>query len=134
MPSQSSIECHGLAVASLFEPINRFGMEQRRTSWGYDVDGVRELMAKLTEVYAGRQLADDPMLDFDERDLISLAEGTGFFPLHMEYPRTSSRRRRETGIRSCTAQAIRRSHLAEAMDEALNSRRADRLVGASPGS
>ena len=94
---------------SLFEPINRFGMEQRRTSWGYDVDGVRELMEKLTEVYAGRQPADDPMLDFDERDLISL----GRAPASSD-PSGVPRGHRaaggaETGIRSCTAQAIRRS-------------------------
>ncbi|MGH3064651.1 MAG: class I SAM-dependent methyltransferase, partial [Gaiellaceae bacterium] len=70
---------------SLFEPINRFGMAERRETWGYDVDGVRDLMEKLTEVYARRQPPEDPMLDFDERDLISLAEDAGFFPIHLEY-------------------------------------------------
>jgi arsenite methyltransferase len=106
-------------------------MEQRRTSWGYDVDGVRELMAKLTEVYARRQPADDPMLDFDERDLISLAEGTGFFPIHLEYRadiEPPEARNWDSFVHSSGNPKI--PTLAEAMDEALTADERDRLVGA----
>lgn len=116
---------------SLFEPINRFGMEQRRTSGGYDVEGVRELMDKLTEVYASRQSADDPMLDFDERDLISLAEGAGFFPIHLEYRadiEPPEARNWDSFVHSSGNPKI--PTLAEAMDEALTADERDRLVGA----
>jgi arsenite methyltransferase len=116
---------------SLFEPINRFGMEQRRTSWGYHVDGVRESMDKLKEVYASRQPADDPMLDFDERDLISLAEGAGFFPIHLEYRadiEPPEARNWDSFVHSSGNPKI--PTLAEAMDEALTADERDRLVGA----
>jgi len=36
---------------SIFEPINRFGMNERRCTWGYDVDGAEPLMRTLTAVY-----------------------------------------------------------------------------------
>ena len=72
---------------SLFEPINRFGIAERRETWGYDVDGVRDLMAKLSEVYASRQPADDPMLDFDERDLVVTRGGRRLLPDPSGVPR-----------------------------------------------
>ena len=39
----------------------------------------------LEAVFAELQPESDPMLDFDERDLIRLAEATGFFPIDLEY-------------------------------------------------
>ena len=70
---------------SLFEPINRFGMEKRRQGfWGYPGDGLTELAARVDRIYEQIQPPDDPMLDFDERDLIRLAEGAGFFPVELE--------------------------------------------------
>jgi arsenite methyltransferase len=70
---------------SCFEPINRFGCEERRQGfWGYPGDGVSELAERVEAVYAAIQPPDDPMLDFDERDLIRLAEETGFFPIELE--------------------------------------------------
>jgi arsenite methyltransferase len=68
---------------SLFEPINRFGMEERRESWGLELDGARELLAKVNEVYGAAQPESDPMLDFDERDLLRQAEEAGFFPIRL---------------------------------------------------
>jgi arsenite methyltransferase len=70
---------------SLFEPINRFGMEERRRTWGYEVDAASALMEKVNAVYDAIQPSDDPMLDFDERDLITLAENAGFFPILLDY-------------------------------------------------
>jgi arsenite methyltransferase len=70
---------------SLFEPINRFGMEERRRTWGYEVDAASDLMEKVNAVYDAIQPPDDPMLDFDERDLITLAENAGFFPIKLDY-------------------------------------------------
>ncbi len=70
---------------SCFEPINRFGMEERTQGfWGYPGDGVSDLAARVEQVYAGIQPPDDPMLDFDERDLVRLAEEAGFFPIDLE--------------------------------------------------
>jgi arsenite methyltransferase len=70
---------------SCFEPINRFGMEERRCGfWGYPGDGVSDLAERVEQVYAEIQPPDDPMLDFDERDLIRLAEEAGFFPIELE--------------------------------------------------
>jgi SAM-dependent methyltransferase len=72
---------------SLFEPINRFGAESRAGAErfaGYDLAGLGEIAGKLHDVYAARQPTDsDPMLDFDERDLVRLAEGAGFFPVRL---------------------------------------------------
>jgi SAM-dependent methyltransferase len=70
---------------SCFEPINRFGMEDRAQGfWGYPADGLSDLAKRVEQVYAEIQPPDDPMLDFDERDLIRLAERTGFFPIELE--------------------------------------------------
>ncbi len=70
---------------SLFEPINRFGQEERRQGfWGFPVDGVSELAARVEAVYAEIQPPDDPMVDFDERDLLVLVEAAGFFPIELE--------------------------------------------------
>jgi arsenite methyltransferase len=70
---------------SLFEPINRFGMEERRKGfWGFPRDGVADLAARVDRVYEEIQPSDDPMLDFDERDLLGLAETAGFFPIELE--------------------------------------------------
>jgi hypothetical protein len=70
---------------SCFEPINRFQMEERTAGfWGYPADGLSDLAQRVEQVYEEIQPPDDPMLDFDERDLIRLAEGAGFFPIDLE--------------------------------------------------
>ena len=70
---------------SLFEPINRFGMDERRDGfWGYPSNGVADLAERVEAVYGQIQPPDDPMLDFDERDLVRLAEDAGFFPIELE--------------------------------------------------
>jgi ubiquinone/menaquinone biosynthesis C-methylase UbiE len=71
---------------SLAEPINRFGSMER---WhgrfvGYTTDGVEEIAATLRGIYEAIQPPDsDPMLDFDERDLLRLVEDAGFFPIRL---------------------------------------------------
>ena len=71
---------------SVFEPINRFcSSEPMHIFWGYDVTPVVEIAQKIQAVYHRIQPPDsDPMLDFDERDLIMLAEMTGFKEIHLE--------------------------------------------------
>jgi arsenite methyltransferase len=71
--------------AVVWEPINRFGMEERRQGfWGYPGNGVSDLAERVERVYEEIQPPDDPMLDFDERDLVALAEQAGFFPIELE--------------------------------------------------
>jgi ubiquinone/menaquinone biosynthesis C-methylase UbiE len=69
---------------ALFEPINRFALAGPQPAWGYDLAPLGEIGAKLRAFYEALQPPDsDPMLDFDERDLIRLAEQAGFFPIHL---------------------------------------------------
>ncbi|MDP8928245.1 MAG: class I SAM-dependent methyltransferase [Actinomycetota bacterium] len=72
---------------SLFEPINRyFGLEPPRGQWwgGYDITPVQELADRVDAVYERAQPRDlDPMLDFDDRDLVRLAEQAGFGPVRL---------------------------------------------------
>jgi arsenite methyltransferase len=70
---------------SIFEPINRFGMgERRREYFGLDEPAIGPIAAKLEAVYGEAQPEDDPMLDFDERDLMRDAETAGFFPVRAD--------------------------------------------------
>jgi SAM-dependent methyltransferase len=71
---------------SIFEPINRFGREFResQTFWGYPLDGLATAREKVNAVYETIQPRDDPMLDFDERDLVTLAVEAGFFPVALD--------------------------------------------------
>jgi ubiquinone/menaquinone biosynthesis C-methylase UbiE len=67
---------------SIFEPINRFGVKERRETWGFAVlAGVEELVAKVVgevDRVQGGLGGLDPMVDFDERDLMTYAEEAGF--------------------------------------------------------
>jgi ubiquinone/menaquinone biosynthesis C-methylase UbiE len=71
---------------SLFEPINRLMFpEPRERFWGYDVEAVVELADKVKASY--RRLEDPAsasMMDFDDRDLVRLAERAGFDRIHLE--------------------------------------------------
>lgn len=71
---------------SVFEPINRFGLrgDDALRFWTYPGDGLEELAARIHAIYEEIQPESDPMLDFDERDLLRLAEEAGFFPLELE--------------------------------------------------
>lgn len=72
---------------SVFEPINRFRQPQPPHLFlGYDVTPVRDLAAKVMGIFRSIQpLETDPMLDFDERDLLDLAEEAGFAEIHLDY-------------------------------------------------
>lgn len=71
---------------SIFEPINRFGHpEPPHMFAGYDVGPVVEIVDKLKAVYEQLQPMDtDPMMDFDERDLLVFAERAGFQEIHLD--------------------------------------------------
>ena len=115
---------------SLFEPINRFARRDADTWAGYDLSAVREIAAKIRAVYEAAQPRDTgPMVDFDERDLLELAERAGFFPIHL---------RLEAEIASCEPRSwevfVRTAPnplvptLAEAMDRALDAEERARLT------
>jgi len=71
---------------SIFEPINRFCWpEPPQLFSGYDVTPIVEIAEKVKALYLRLQPPDtDPMTDFDERDLIVLAEKAGFEEIHLE--------------------------------------------------
>lgn len=117
---------------SLWEPINRFGAEERRTRGflGFPVQGLDEIRAKLLAVYEEIQPPEtDPMLDFDERDLLRLAEDAGFFPIRLTLDA-----RIETAARSSwdgfldTAWNPNVPTLREAMEDALTPSECEQLT------
>jgi arsenite methyltransferase len=70
---------------SLFEPVNSFGMvERRREFLALDDPALAPIGRKLDAVFSEVQPETDPMLDFDERDLMALAESAGFFPVRTD--------------------------------------------------
>lgn len=70
---------------SIFEPINNYFPEDPNDFWGFDASPVRDLVEKISayEARDGSQ-ADDPMMDFTERDLLRLALDAGFGEVHVE--------------------------------------------------
>lgn len=70
---------------SIFEPINRFNCpEPTHLFWGYDVTPVQEMAHKVRAVYEQIHPPESsPMLDFDERDLLTFAELAGFAEIHL---------------------------------------------------
>lgn len=71
---------------ALWEPINRFARPEPADRFrGIDVTPIRELAGKVRAVYEQLQPpATDPMLNFDERDLLVLAEAAGFAAVRLE--------------------------------------------------
>jgi ubiquinone/menaquinone biosynthesis C-methylase UbiE len=69
---------------SVFEPINVLMLDPDRFG-GYDITSIEPLAAKVKALYESIQPAgDDPMLDFDERDLVRYAELAGFAEIDLE--------------------------------------------------
>jgi arsenite methyltransferase len=71
---------------SLFEPINvLMGTDDPDQFCGYDVRPVASLAAKVAALYESIQPpGEDPMGDFDERDLVRHAEQAGFPVIDLE--------------------------------------------------
>jgi arsenite methyltransferase len=70
---------------SLFEPINvlMHGIEGR-SLMGYDAGAIAPALAKVNAVFRTYQPDLDPMTDFDDRDLVRLAERAGFAEVDLE--------------------------------------------------
>jgi SAM-dependent methyltransferase len=71
---------------SIFEPINRFAHPEPPDRFcSFDVGPVSDIAAKVRSIFQELQPEEsDPMLDFDERDLLTACESTGFFPIDLE--------------------------------------------------
>jgi arsenite methyltransferase len=80
---------------SLFEPINVLTQEcSSRLFFGYDVSAVPEIAAKLSAQFAALQPPGvDPMLDFDDRDLVRLTEQAGFADVRLDLRVTLKKRK-----------------------------------------
>jgi hypothetical protein len=102
---------------SVYEPINVFC----DGAWPYDFGPVDAIRRKLDALYEAIQPpGEDPMLDFDERDLLRLATDAGFFPVELDYRaevRPIEAQSWETFLNTSGNPKI--PTLAEAMDEAL---------------
>lgn len=109
---------------SLFEPINRFSAI--RTAW--DAGPVQDLRDRVRAVYLAIQpLESDPMLDFDERDLLAMTEAAGFREIHLVYQvdiEPAEPRRWETVLHSSGNPRL--PTLAEAMAQVLTPEEAAR--------
>ena len=71
---------------SIGEPINRFSFPEPRGRFlGYDVTRVIEIADKLEAFFDREERPKiSAMMDFDERDLITIAERTGFDNIHLD--------------------------------------------------
>jgi SAM-dependent methyltransferase len=71
---------------SLGEPINRFSYPEPRGRFlGYDVSPVVEIAEKLEAFFDREERPKiSAMMDFDERDLVTIAERTGFGNIHLD--------------------------------------------------
>ena len=114
------------------EPIDRFGSDERRASaFGYPADGLEEIKAKLSAVFGETETQPpdrNPMLDFDERDLLRIAEGAGFFPIRLRLDAWIERQepRSWDGFLD-TAWNPNVPTLREAMEQALSARERGRM-------
>lgn len=120
---------------SLFEPINRFGYPEPETRFaGYDVTPVADLAAAVRWAFQRRQPPEtNPLLDFDERDLLTFAEQAGFREIHLTLEATIGQggplgpsRQWEVFLHSAPNPLA--PTLAEALAEALSPADAARLV------
>lgn len=71
---------------SIFEPINSFAEARAGAVLaGLDVTAVADLAAKVRQVYSSVPAEQDPMLNFDERDLLRWAREAGFAAVELDY-------------------------------------------------
>lgn len=73
---------------SLLEPINRLMYpEPPNELIGFDAAAIRDLTDKIKAVFEQTREAKSTMLDFDDRDLLVMAEEAGFSDIHLELER-----------------------------------------------
>jgi ubiquinone/menaquinone biosynthesis C-methylase UbiE len=71
---------------SIFEPINNYFPDDMNDFWGFDAHPVRDLVEKIwvSEGWDAPNHPNDPMMNFNERDLLRDAEAAGFVEVHFE--------------------------------------------------
>jgi arsenite methyltransferase len=72
--------------ASLFEPINNYFPDTPDEYWGFDSRPVRDLVQKIWE-YEGwveSEYQNDPMMNFNTKDLLRHAEAAAFEEVHIQ--------------------------------------------------
>jgi ubiquinone/menaquinone biosynthesis C-methylase UbiE len=71
---------------SIFEPINNYFPDDMGDFWGFDAHPVRYLVEKIrvSEGWVAANRPKDPMMNFNERDLLRHAEAAGFAQVHVE--------------------------------------------------
>jgi SAM-dependent methyltransferase len=70
---------------SIFEPINNYFPEDPDDFWGFHTHPVRDLVEKILAYEdRGGSNEDDPMMNFNERDLVRYVEDAGFGEIHLE--------------------------------------------------
>jgi arsenite methyltransferase len=78
-----ALRAHGRI--SFHEPINRLMFPEPASEFlGYQVAAVQDLADKVKAFGEDCEGDESPMIDFDEQDLLSLAEGAGFREIHLE--------------------------------------------------
>jgi arsenite methyltransferase len=117
---------------SLFEPINvLMSTGDPDRLGGYDVTPVRNLAAKVHALYASIQpRGTDPMLDFDERDLVQHAQDAGFPEIDLELRVTVKARKKPVPwdvFRRISGNPLVPSYQ-EAMDQVLSPAEAEELT------
>jgi arsenite methyltransferase len=117
---------------SLFEPINVLMSRSAPGRFaGFDATGIEDLTARIKGLYESIQPpGEDPMLDFDERDLLRLAEQAGFDDIRLELRVSVSNHRRpmpwDRFINSAANPLV--PTVAEAMDQVLTPEEAERFT------
>src|SRR5712692_7654416 len=81
---------------SIFEPINRFCYpEPPQVFMGYDVTPIEAIASKVRAVFERIHSPESsPLLNFDERDLLTFAERAEFAEIHLELQATIKRPKR----------------------------------------
>jgi len=71
---------------SILEPINNDFPDDMNDFWGFDARAVRDLVEKIwvAEGWDAPNHPNDPMMNFNERDLLRRAEAAGFTEVHVE--------------------------------------------------
>jgi ubiquinone/menaquinone biosynthesis C-methylase UbiE len=119
---------------SIFEPINRFSyFEPTPLFWGHDVTPIRDLAQKVNAVYDRiHPLESDPLMNFDERDLLTFTEQVGFAEIQLELqvkilpPIPGQGRKWESFLR--TAPNPRAPTIEEAINQALTRDEAEQFM------
>jgi len=72
---------------SIYEPINVLDQSLPNEFLGFDVSSVQSLHDKIRAMSHDFDEQEKSMVDFDERDLLEIAQGAGFVELHLRLER-----------------------------------------------